>query len=123
MPRKKSRNPAAILSVSLPLTTRDKIDKFNPRNRSKFFNEAVLRFINNNDPEIVQNRLDEEENRDLVNPRLGSATPQQLLRALGNSNLLAEPANSFNPDLIVEIYSELRLIITSIEGDTGRELI
>lgn len=123
MPRKKSRNPAAILSVSLPLTTRDKIDKFNPRNRSKFFNEAVLQFINKNDPELVQIALDNEEQVNYSDPRISKASSQQLLRALGNSNLLAEPTNSFNPDLVVEIYSELRLIISSIEADTGRELI
>ena len=95
MPRKKSRNPAAILSVSLPLTTRDKIDKFNPRNRSKFFNEAVLQFINKNDPEMVQISLDNEEEQNLRNPRVEQASPDVLIKALLKSDL-KEQYDSFN---------------------------
>jgi hypothetical protein len=45
MGRKPSANPAAILSISLPLSTRSKLDAFNPRNRSKFVNQAILRHI------------------------------------------------------------------------------
>jgi len=107
MPRKKSRNPAAILSVSLPLTTRDKIDKFNPRNRSKFFNEAVLRFINNNDPEIVQIRLDNEEELNLSDPRLSTASPQQLLRALAASDELFDNLDNYNPALLNTVRNQL----------------
>lgn len=50
MGRKPSANPAAILSVSLPLSTRGKLDAFNPRNRSAFINQAILGHIKRNDP-------------------------------------------------------------------------
>jgi hypothetical protein len=50
MGRKRSSNPAAILSISLPLTTRAKLDAYNPRNRSAFVNQAILEHIKRNDP-------------------------------------------------------------------------
>jgi hypothetical protein len=53
MGRKPSANPAAILSVSLPLSTRGKLDAFNPRNRSAFINQAILGHIKRNDPSSV----------------------------------------------------------------------
>jgi len=107
MPRKKSTNPAAILSVSLPLTTRSKIDKFNPRNRSQFFNEAVLQYINRNDREAIQNRMDLEENIDFEDPRISKATPQQLMRTLVNSDILSEDPNSYNPALLNTLRNQL----------------
>ena len=60
MPKKPSRNPVAILSISLPLSTRKKIEAFNPRNRSKMVNRAVLAFIDANDPKARQERLENE---------------------------------------------------------------
>jgi len=50
MGRKRSPNPAAILSISLPQSTRSKLDAFNPRNRSSFVNQAILAHIRANDP-------------------------------------------------------------------------
>lgn len=55
MGRKPSSNPAAILSISLPLSTRAKLDAFRPRNRSAFVNQAILRHIRANDPESAEN--------------------------------------------------------------------
>jgi hypothetical protein len=54
MGRKPSANPAAILSISLPLSTRSKLDRFNPRNRSKFVNQAILRHIASFDQDAAE---------------------------------------------------------------------
>jgi len=54
MGRKPSSNPAAILSISLPLTTRAKLDAYNPRNRSAFVNQAILRHIARSDPATAE---------------------------------------------------------------------
>ena len=61
MPRRKSANPARILSVSLPMTTIAKIERFNPRNRSKFINEAIKSWINQHDPETKQLALEAQQ--------------------------------------------------------------
>lgn len=60
MGRKRSSNPHAILSISLPLTTRSKLDAYNPRNRSAFVNQAILNHIRQNDR--LEGALDDENN-------------------------------------------------------------
>jgi len=108
MPRKKSRNPAAILSVSLPLSTRNKIDNFNPRNRSKFFNEAVLQFINKNDPAMVEKTMELEEELNLENPRIEQASANRLVSVLLRSNLIEEyNTGNVNPKRVIELYNLL----------------
>lgn len=66
MGRKPSSNPAAILSISLPLSTRSKLDQFNPRNRSKFVNQAILRHIASFDSDAVEFDTVEAE-REVIN--------------------------------------------------------
>lgn len=117
MPRKKSTNPAAILSVSLPLTTRSKIDKFNPRNRSQFFNEAVLQYINRNDRDAIQIRMDEEANLNVENPRIEQASPARLIDVLLRSDIKEQwNSNNINP-VRLEALSDLLNLLLVLRGD------
>lgn len=59
MPRPKSSNPVRNISVGLPATTHAKIERFNPRNRSKFFNRAVLEWMRQHDPETKARELEQ----------------------------------------------------------------
>lgn len=59
MPRPKSSNPVRNISVGLPATTHAKIERFNPRNRSKFFNRAVLEWMRIHDPENKEKEMAE----------------------------------------------------------------
>ena len=90
MGRKPSTNPHAILSISLPLTTRAKLDAFNPRNRSAFVNQAILNHIRENDPSRdstddardVVNELTTAQIAAILNARLMNTEKKQLKAAL-----------------------------------------
>jgi hypothetical protein len=82
MPRPKSSNPVRNISVGLPATTHAKIERFNPRNRSKFFNRAVLEWMRQHDPETKQRELDAfEASRDPFES-VKELTTQQLANIL-----------------------------------------
>lgn len=84
MPRPKSTNPVTNISVGLPATTRAKMERFNPRNRSAFINQAVLEWLRQHDPETKQRQIDEwEASRD---PFIASQelTTKQLANILHN---------------------------------------
>ena len=78
MPRPKSSNPVRNISVGLPATTHAKIEKFNPRNRSAFFNQAVLEWMRQHDPETKQRALDFAD---------ACADPNQAIHMLTNRQL------------------------------------
>jgi len=101
MPRPKSSNPARNISVSLPMTTLARIDKFNPRNRSAFFNEAVKSWINQHDPESKQLALDEYEKSKDKYEVVAEFTDRQL------ATVMLARLNHFPPEHLKRLRGDL----------------
>ena len=70
------------MSVSLPASTRQRIETFNPRNRSAFFNQAVLDFIHRNDPDMAEQR--QQDFRDAVDHEIENMPTKRLAAILLN---------------------------------------
>ena len=78
MPRPKSSNPVRNISIGLPMTTHSRLEKFNPRNRSAFFNEAILAWMRQHDPVTKQLELEEYDR---------SADPYEAVKTLTDRQL------------------------------------
>jgi len=93
MGRKPSKDPKQIMSISLPLSTRAKVERFPHRNRSALFNQAILHWMKVNDAEF------QEYDK--------STQQSQLIREMSTSQLTAILANRLEPPVGPQRFSEL----------------
>jgi len=81
------------MSISLPLSTRNKVEQFPHRNRSALFNQAILHWMKVNDTEFQE---------------YDKATQQsQLIREMSTTQLTAILANRLEPPVGPQAYSLL----------------
>ncbi len=117
MGRKPSKDPKQIMSISLPLSTRTKVERFPHRNRSALFNQAILHWMKVSSPEFQEYDQQTQQSR--------------LIREMSTTQLAAILANRIQVTGNVEgnemnrlrnqIYPMLNDLIKAINAHESRD--